>query len=350
MATLSKTAPAAHQSHAAIPVPYSAATEQFCAFAQRFGLQAETSEDRVTIRFRLGTVTLSGTAAQTQLALESETAANLQLLRDTIAERMAALDLTPDWRDKTAPGQPANMSLVTVTAVRRLTPSYTRVVIEGPDLARFADGGLHFRLLFGPEGAGWPYTDAGGVTQWPGGVRAWHRPVYTTRAIAPQADGSARIEFDIFLHDGGRVTEWSRSLTAGRQIAVTGPGGGRGPHPAPWVCLIGDETAVPVIARILQDLPIGTRGKAVLFVPEADDIQDLPHPPSLTVQWVLRGGDVTPLAALHDTDLPRSDRFVFFAAERQEALATRSYLNDSGLDKTEFHSASYWTAEPPPAL
>ncbi|MCZ4353994.1 siderophore-interacting protein [Roseovarius aestuarii] len=337
--------PAALSSRAQVSAPYDMVAEQFCAFAQQIGLQAEDSDEGVSIRFRLGQINLSGTAVQTQVELTSESASSLQLLRDLVAERMTEAGLTPEWSTKAVSSQPANMSMTTVVEVRPLTPSYTRVVIEGPDLARFDEGGFHFRLLFGPEGAGWPYLDNAGITQWPGGSKAWHRPVYTTRSIETQPDGLTRIAFDVFLHDGGRVTEWCRSLTVGTQMAVTGPGGGRGAVPAAWVCLIGDETAVPVIARMLKDLPETTKGAAVLFVPDAGDIQDLPHPRDVQIEWKLRGGDATPLGSLQDAILPNQDRFVFFAAERKEVIAARGYLIDNGLDKGEFQCAAYWTDE-----
>ncbi len=333
-----------HTARALLNVPSSRATPGFRDFAAQRGLSVENTATGTTIRIGVGTVTLAEADGRTALHIASPEAVNLQLVRDAVAARVADLGLTLDWQDKTAPGRPANLSLAQVTEVRRLTPSYTRVVMEGPQLARFATGPMHFRLLFGPDGADWPHTDAGGVTQWPGGAAAWHRPVYTTRSIDVAPDGVARIAFDVFLHAGGRVTEWTRTLTPGAEIAVTGPGGGRGPAPAGWHLLIGDETAVPVIARILTELPATTTGTALLFVPDAGDAQTLDHPPGVKVHWILRDGAQTPLSALRAQTLPDADRFVFFAAERQEALAARAHLLDLGLAKTEFQSASYWSA------
>ncbi|WP_168199188.1 siderophore-interacting protein [Pseudorhodobacter turbinis] len=344
MALHFKMAAAGHQTFATVALPFALTRDKFTEYATAQGLTVEQNADTSLIQFQRGVVQVSGDAAQTRLDISSETAAALQLLRDTLAERMKALHIPVVWKPEADKGRPANLSTATVVGVLHLSPAYARVTIEGPDLARFADGGLHFRLLFGPKDAGWPYTDETGVTQWPGGDKAWHRPVYTVRSIVCSAGGSACIDFDIFLHDGGRVTEWTKSVTLGDEVALTGPNGGRADRKAGWQLLIGDETAVPVIARQLAVLPEKTAGKAVLFVPDAADIQSLAHPAGMTVQWALRKDSQTPLDALHAAALPEKDRFVFFAAERSEAVAARGYLGEQGLAKDEFQSAAYWTA------
>lgn len=338
--------PVEHHAKATLAVPFAEASVPFRTTAQARGVQYEEEDNHLKVHFQFGAITVSGAGEATALSIVARDAVALQLLRDGLAERVGDLGATLAWEEDLSGKRPGNMSLATVTEVRRLTPSYTRVVIEGADLARFANGGYHFRLLFGPDGADWPVTDHGGVTQWPGGAEAWHRPVYTTREIHPSADGSARIDLDVFLHDGGRTTEWTRRVQPGAEIAITGPGGGRGPGEASWYLLIGDETAVPVMARVLKQLPDTARGRAFLFVPDAGDVQDIPHPPGVEVSWVLRGGEETPLSVLKAQTLPDADRFAYVATERREALAARDHLLDRGLDKTEMLCASYWTASP----
>jgi NADPH-dependent ferric siderophore reductase len=53
--------------------------------------------------------------------------------------------------------------------------------------------------------------------------------------------------------------------------------------------LIGDETALPAIARILDDIGPGFTGHVFVEVPSAADILDLPHQDLLTVTWLVRG-------------------------------------------------------------
>ncbi|MBN9675516.1 siderophore-interacting protein [Salipiger bermudensis] len=296
----------------------------------------------ITVALPRGSLTVMPDGAGTRLRIESPDAVALQLARDLLVSKLASQGVVPRWQEDLAGRQPGNQSRATVLAARRLSPNYSRVVIEGPDLARFAEAGLHFRLLFGPEGAGWPETDAGGATRWPGGMTAWHRPVYTTRAIEVSG-AAARITFDVFRHAGGRVTEWCDRVAPGAEIAMTGPGGGGLPEMAGWMGLVGDETALPVMIRILEAMPDNTRGEAVLFVPDAADIQSLRHPEGVSLRWVLRGGDETPLAALKTLIVPAQDRYVFFAGEKVQALAARAWLPEQGLKKGEFISAAYWS-------
>ncbi|WP_370049891.1 MULTISPECIES: siderophore-interacting protein [Salipiger] len=298
--------------------------------------------ESITVALPRGSLTVMPDGAGTRLRIESPDAVALQLARDLLVSKLALQGVVPRWQEDLAGRQPGNQSRATVLSARRLSPNYSRVVIEGPDLARFAETGLHFRLLFGPEGAGWPETDAGGATRWPGGMTAWHRPVYTTRAIEVSG-AAARITFDVFRHAGGRVTEWCDRVAPGAEIAMTGPGGGGLPDMAGWMGLVGDETALPVMIRILEAMPDNTRGEAVLFVPDAADIQSVRHPEGVSLRWVLRGGDETPLTTLKALNVPVQDRYVFFAGEKAQALAARAWLPEQGLKKGEFISAAYWS-------
>ncbi|UYV36802.1 siderophore-interacting protein [Rhodobacteraceae bacterium D3-12] len=335
---------AQHKAMAQLGMPVEQSIAEFEKVAQSFGLEPERSESALVIHARLGRIELGrGSGEDTILSISAEAANKLQDMRDLLTERITTLGAQISWRDVAAHrGRPANLSVVSVTEVRQISPSYRRVTIEGDDLARFVEGGMHFRLLFGPDGADWPGTDENGVTVWPGGIEAWHRPVYTTRAIEILGDGAARIEFDIFLHDGGRVTEWSAGVAPGAQIAITGPGGSGMPAETGWIGVIADETAVPVAARILQGLPEHSRGVATFFVPEAADVQEIDHPKGVSVHWEVRSSGVTPLDALEALSVPDEDCYVFFAAARSQAVEARQRLTARGLAKKSFLAAAYW--------
>lgn len=332
-----------YDARAFLDVPLAEAVAGVRGAAQDLGVPADEDAEGLVLRLRTGTLTVSGVAGRAALDIAAHEASGLQLLRDMVAERIRALGLALRWEGAAAGQLPGNVSLAAVEAVERLSPSYVRLRISGPDLARFARGALHFRLLLGPESAPWPATDADGVTRWPGGVEAWHRPVYTTREITPLGGAAARIVFDVFLHDGGRVTQWTARVRPGEEIAISGPGGGGRPA-APWMALVGDETAVPVIARILAEADADARGVATLVVPEAADAQVLAAPAGVAVRWLLRGGSVSPLDAVRALDLPPNERFVFFAGERREVFAARDWLRERGLGRSEFLVSTYWTA------
>lgn len=332
-----------HDARAFLDVPLADAIAGVRHTAAEVGVPAVEDDEALLVRLRSGTLRVSDVGGRTALDIAAPEASGLQLLRDMVAERIGALGLRLHWEDAAAGRLPGNMSLARIERAERISPSYVRVWMAGPALARFARGGLHFRLLFGPAGAAWPATDEGGVTRWPGGIEAWHRPVYTTREIVLTGGEAARITFDVFLHEGGRVADWTARVTPGEEIAITGPGGGERPS-APWMALIGDETAVPVIARILAEADPATRGSATLFVPEAGDVQALAAPAGAAVRWILRDEPTAPLDALYALALPERERFVFFAAERSEAFAARDWLRERGLARGEFFASAYWNA------
>lgn len=229
------------------------------------------------------------------------------------------------------------MTLGHVAHVFELSPNFRRLRLTG-DFRRFLTGGLHFRFMIGPEGAGLPVETEAGLN-WPGGPEAWHRPPYTVRAIDPLGSW---IDIDIFLHAGGRVTNWSAGLKPGNPVGLTGPGGG-GTIAADWVGLVGDETALPVILRMIQAFPATTCGQAFICVPDPGDVQHTPVPPKLRLIWIIEASGETPLSLLDRLALPASRRSVFFAGEKSQAEAARLWMARAGLTKDECRAAAYWT-------
>ena len=77
--------------------------------------------------------------------------------------------------------------------------------------------------------------------------------------------------------------------------------------------LIGDETAVPAIARILEDLRPGYSGDVFIEVPSSEDILDLHVPPGFEVKWLARNGDANGRRLVQQVrrhlDLPPSTEF-----------------------------------------
>ena len=66
--------------------------------------------------------------------------------------------------------------------------------------------------------------------------------------------------------------------------------------------LVGDETAVPAISAILEQLAPSARGAVFLEVPVAADVQRLEHPAGMAITWLPRDG-VGRGSALHSAVL-----------------------------------------------
>ncbi|MEM8555853.1 MAG: SIP domain-containing protein [Pseudomonadota bacterium] len=309
--------------------------------AESNGYTPSHAGDQVTIRAPLGEVVFQGGGDRAEVTFASENPAKLQLLKDLYAGRFAKLGMsdTLAW-DPVGQTTPLNQVVARVAEKTRISPNFMRLRLAG-DFSAYAmpGAGLHFRLLFGPDGAPLPYLDERGLTVWPEGVSAWHRPPYTVRAIAE--DGSW-IDVDIVLHDGGRVTDWVMDVEPGAEIALHGPNGGGQPK-AGWLGLIGDETALPVVARMVEAAPEGTKGTAIFLVRDPADQQPIATLSDIEIRWEAMDAkaDITPV--VHSLSPPGTDRYIFFAGERAQASRVREVFKDMGLAKGEAKAASYWS-------
>ena len=261
--------------------------------------------------------------------------------------------ISPVWDRLWDERRPPNLIVAQVESIRQISPNFRRMRLHSADLARFGPDALHFRLLLPPRGRApvWPRTGDDGRTLWPEGADALHRPVYTFRALDARAGWA---DVDIFLHEGGRVTDWTAQAARGDAVGLMGPAGRALGNPE-WIALFGDETALPAIARHLAALPRNTRGAACILCDPADQ-QALDHPPGMRLHWLDRGAGDTLCAALSDLELPegtgsdaqparagQASRLVWFAAEKGQADRARTLLHDlRGLSRHEAQVTAYW--------
>jgi len=198
---------------------------------------------------------------------------------------------------------------VQVSAVERLGTSFVRLTMTSPELAGFGAGGYDQRfkvLLLKQAFEAYDLPEADWYTWWrelPEEIRPVMR-TYTVRAFRGAcADAPAEIDVDFVLHgveDGhaGPASLWASKVVVGDEAVLVGPtspGTGRmwgvewaPPAEARTLLLAGDETAVPAVSAIVEQLPAGVKATALLEVPAADDIIDLRSDADLTVEWLPR--------------------------------------------------------------
>ena len=192
---------------------------------------------------------------------------------------------------------------VRVARRRRLSDGFVRLTFTGPTLDRFADPGLDQRIKLILPAEGGSLDDMPFVDDWFG---AWRdlpdarRPVirtYTTRAVRAH---EREVDVDLVLHEpSGPAGRFAASCLEGDEAVLCGPNaraeqpaGGIDfhlPASARCVLLAGDETALPAIARILEGLPAGVRGTALVEVRSAADGAQLPAHPGVEVRVLERG-------------------------------------------------------------
>ena len=237
---------------------------------------------------------------------------------------------------------------LSVASVEDLTPTYRRIVLTGDDLDGFVSLGFDDHVkVFPPRPGEAPVMPTVGPD---GPVFPEPRPAardYTPRAYDP---ATRRLTLDFVTGHGGPATEWAMAATPGAQLGVGGP---RGSFIVPTAfadhVLIGDETALPAIARRLEELPAEARATVVVAVKGPSERLALTSAATLSVAWVDRGdalrSDPTPLSdaverALADVD--RRDAYVWIAAEAQVARALRAQVVGLGFDPKAMKAAGYW--------
>ena len=132
---------------------------------------------------------------------------------------------------------------------------------------------------------------------------------YTIRDVRGSGEQTTLV-VDMVLHLEGDLvgpgSTWASRAVPGDRIVVLAPRRGYPyggieftPAPGADLLLVGDETAVPAICTVLEQLPDDARGTAFLEVPVAADVQDVRRPAGVEVVWLAREGE--PLGAgLHD--------------------------------------------------
>ena len=150
----------------------------------------------------------------------------------------------------------------------------------------------------------------------------------------------ATLEF--VLHGEGPAATWAAQAAPGQQVTIAGP---RGSFIIPldydWHLLVGDETALPAIARRLEELPASTRAIVIAQVADPADQRDLRSAAALQVCWVADAPGL--LDALHALQLPEGDGYAWCAAEAKvSAEARRVLVQDKGHDRHAIRAAAYW--------
>lgn len=235
-----------------------------------------------------------------------------------------------------------------VSAVAQVTPRMLRVTLSGPALEGFQAPGYddHINVFF-PEPGQPPVLPIAG----PDGVRFPEdrpRPQardYTPRAFRPEAN---ELDVDFVLHGDGPASGWAAQAAVGQDVVIAGPRGSTLiPLAFDWYLLVGDETALPAIARRLAELPAGARAIALIEVEDAREHQVFDTQARLDLVWLHRDGvaagtaDLLPRAAASHP-FPDGTCYAFIAGESTVSKAVRAELERRGLNKEWLKAAGYW--------
>lgn len=212
---------------------------------------------------------------------------------------------------------------VVVTAVESPSPGFAAVTFGGESLAGFTSLSFDDHVKFIVETAG-------------------GEPLmrdYTPRRF----DAVQRtLTLEFALHGHGPAAEWARGARVGDAAVIGGPRGSMiVPADYDWHLLAGDASALPAIARRLEELPATTRAIVLLELPDAADRRALRSAAPLALHWA--ADTAAWLHALRTLPLPAGSGYAWCAGEAQAiAMARRILLEERGHPRADAKIAAYW--------
>lgn len=199
--------------------------------------------------------------------------------------------------------RPMRFFRAAVSAITDLTPSFRRFTFTADDLHEYGDPGFDQRvkIVFPRPGLSLDAMPTGDdwYVQWRELADEERHPfrTYTTRAVRPEA---REVDIDMVAHAiDGPASAWIASARLGDEVLILAPtvyheGVSLGvdfvpPSRTEQYLLVGDETAAPAIAVILEQLPREATGVVVLEVPDERDCAYLPAHPGFRIYAAGRG-------------------------------------------------------------
>ena len=164
---------------------------------------------------------------------------------------------------------------------------------------------------------------------------------YTVRSFQ-----GGELTLDVVVHDVGLVTEWAMRDCVGDTVTITEPKSSFAPPKgARWLLLVGDLTAMPAIARILEaterlDLP------TYVLAEVPDDLGDY-LPAHAQVTWLTppSPGQSALAEVVEGIDWPEGEGYFWMAGESAQMRAIRKHLmRDIGLPTSHYDVMGYWRA------
>ncbi len=214
------------------------------------------------------------------------------------------------------------MRALEVRRTAQVSPQVRAVTLSGDALKGFHSPGFddHIKLFLPAEGA-----DAA-------------RRDYTPRRYDPMAN---ELTLEFALHGDGPAAAWAARAQAGDRLDIGGPRGSfLVPADYAWHLLAGDVTALPAIARRLEELPAGSHAFAFIAL-DAADRRALATQARLQLHWL--DDDAALIDAVRAFALPAGEGYAWCAGEAGTMAALRRLLvQDKGHSRHALRAAAYW--------
>ncbi|CAM4389247.1 NADPH-dependent ferric siderophore reductase [Stenotrophomonas lactitubi] len=274
---------------------------------------------------------------------------------------------------------------------RVLSPSLDRMVFTGADVARMKTEGpdQRIKVFFPLPGQDAPDVPSG--EDWYARYRALPddaRPPMRTFTIRQLRAGDCEVDVDFVLHgETGPASRWATHARPGDRVVLLAPDADCADSSEGWewkppagvgqVLLVADETALPAVAGILEELAglaDPPRTLALLEIAQAGDAVPLKAPATAELVWLPREQEVhgqrllqavqarlaAASAVAEGAELDEIDvdaqilweqadasadgaMYAWVAGEAGAVMAIRRYLvKDCGLDRRAITFMGYW--------
>jgi NADPH-dependent ferric siderophore reductase len=164
---------------------------------------------------------------------------------------------------------------------------------------------------------------------------------FQTRYYTVRSWADAELTVDVVMHDHGLVTEWAQGDCVGDVVGVSAPKGSFELAPdASWIVLVGDLTALPAVARIIEssDLPV----TAYVETPDGALESYLDAP----VTWLEppAPGESGLADLVEGLRWPDGDGYFWMAGESAQMRAIRRHLrHDLAMPSSAYDVMGYWS-------
>jgi NADPH-dependent ferric siderophore reductase len=208
-----------------------------------------------------------------------------------------------------------------VARIERLGDGFAAITFTGDALADFTSLSFddHVKFMF---------PDAEGEQV---------RRDYTPRRFSREA---LELTIEFALHGDGKASDWARNAVVGQRALLGGPKGSMiVPLELDWHLLTGDATALPAIARRLEELPGGSRAIVLVHAAPADR-RVFAGAADVDLRWF-----DTPEALVADLQalaLPPGRGFAWGGGEASLMARVRLVLNQQGVPREATRVSAYW--------
>ncbi|RCW40247.1 NADPH-dependent ferric siderophore reductase [Halopolyspora algeriensis] len=242
----------------------------------------------------------------------------------------------------------ARYRLLDVRAVERITPRMVRVTLGGEELADFTDKGTDQRIKLCLPEPGRP-APLGRTRAEVFALPREQQPRQRTYTVRHVDAHRRELMVDLVLHDHiGPGASWAANVRPGDRIVTVGPSPSYQPSPeANPLVLAGDETALPAISAIVEQLPRATPVRVFVEIADGEEQQEIATVADVEWTWLHRDGIPAGRSSLL-TEAVRTAELgthphVWIGAESDTVRELRAHFQDVlGWQRRRVYALAYW--------